>query len=65
MTDNPIYFYTMEWPHRYTPGPIIITTQHDCTPIGSLEAAKRHAEAQRVDTRDESRVETTYGVMYK
>jgi hypothetical protein len=59
------FFYTLDRPHRWTPGPIIVTIEDDGRPIPSLNRARELAAENRVDTRTEDRVETSYGVMYR
>lgn len=59
------FFYTIDYPHRPTPGEIIIDIEDDCTPIASLARAKELAEEKRVGGHDEDTIETTYGSYFK
>lgn len=58
------YFYTVDYPHRWTSGPQIYRFNETYGDIGSLEEAKRLAELHRVESYDEGRAVTTYGVEY-
>jgi hypothetical protein len=60
-----IFFYTTDYPHRWTSGPNIFTLDENYEPITSLERAKELAESASVGGSDEDTCWTSYGVMYK
>lgn len=60
-----VFFYTREYPHQWTSGPLEITLnkENDWRPIASLEEAKALAEKDATHgIYDESRCVTTYGI---
>lgn len=64
--NEPKYFYTIHYPHRWSSGPTIIRYDVERGDlIESLENAKELAEAHRVDSQRDDAVITTYGVYYE
>jgi len=60
------YFYTMDHPHRPTSGPIIFLfdEENGYEDIKSLARAKQLAEEAAVDSFEDDRVVTSYGVIH-
>lgn len=58
------FFYTKHYPHRWSSGSAIIRSNDKFGDIQSLEEAKELAEKHAVESPNEDRCVTTYGVEY-
>lgn len=61
---NERFFYTKSYPHHWSGGPTVIHSNEKFDDINSLEEAKALAEQFAVDSYNEDRCVTTYGVEY-
>lgn len=59
------FFYTWDYPHHPSSGPVIMTFEDDYTPITSLARAKELAEEKKVGGYTEDTIVTTYGSYFK
>lgn len=59
------FFYTTDYPHRWSSGPSFQTLNDKYVPITSLEEAKALAEKHRVASHGDDRCLTTYGSFFE
>lgn len=62
---EPTFFYTLDYPHRPTSGPILVDSEDDFTPIESLARAHELAEKRMIVSDAADRCVVQYGVLYK